>query len=389
MPIATGLLFTLAGVIAVGSSLQMLFERTFDQEDRGWRDLPRCIAYLAILLAVLIAEGTLTGPERHAAGPVVQAVLTFVVVAIFLAWTMHFLLDGRVSWRRVIRPALVTAVLWLGLAFFSAANFFFSAANFSTVVIDDSRTYGTIGVVFTLLTWFILLGSVIVLGAGCGGVWEQRSETGGHGERRLSHPRTGRLLPAGAVTRRNASTLGAPVRSQAPSPRTKRPRSRPCAPTHGAPPQVRPWERQERGNQQQQVELHDRRVDHPHPAEQPVMRDPHATNRQEARHIRKVSRPLVLQVAAKMTQIRRDLDLQHKDRDRDREHTIAERVQAPPVPPLGRCLLTAHTCRPRPAGLRSARHPVQAVRIPTAGSFPVGKRHRSSTIHRNARGDCS
>ena len=166
VPIATGLLFTLAGVIAVVASLQLLYERAFAQEHRGWRDLPRYIAYVAILLAVLIAEGSLSGPERRAAGPVVQAVLTFVVVAVFFAWTMHFLLAGRVPWRRVIRPALVTAVLWLGLAFFSSAYF-------SSVVIDDSRTYGTIGVVFTLLTWFILIGGVIVLGAALGAVWQQ------------------------------------------------------------------------------------------------------------------------------------------------------------------------------------------------------------------------
>jgi membrane protein len=166
VPIATGLLFALAGVIAVVSSLQVLYERAFAQEHRGWRDFPRYFAYVGILLGVLIAEGSLSGPERRAAGAVVQAVLTFVVVAVFFAWTMHFLLAGRVSWRRVIRPALVTAVLWLGLAFFSSAYF-------SSVVIDDSRTYGSIGVVFTLLTWFILIGGVIVLGAAFGVVWQQ------------------------------------------------------------------------------------------------------------------------------------------------------------------------------------------------------------------------
>jgi membrane protein len=169
VPVATGLLFTLAGVIAVVSSLQLLYERAFAQEHRGWRDLPRYFAYVAILLGVLVAEGSVSGSERRAAGAAGQGLLTFVVVAIFFAWTMHFLLAGRVPWRRVIRPALVTAVLWLGLAFFSSGYF-------SSVVIDDSKTYGTIGVVFTLLTWFILIGSVIVLGAGCGAIWQQRRE---------------------------------------------------------------------------------------------------------------------------------------------------------------------------------------------------------------------
>jgi membrane protein len=169
VPIATGLLFTLAGVIAVVSSLQVLYERAFDQMHRGWRDLPRYFAYVAVLLGVLVAEGSVSGSERRAAGPAGQALLTFVVVAIFFAWTMHFLLAGRVPWRRVIGPALITALLWLGLAFFSSAYF-------SSVLIDDSKTYGTIGVVFTLLTWFILIGSVIVLGAACGAVWQPRRE---------------------------------------------------------------------------------------------------------------------------------------------------------------------------------------------------------------------
>jgi len=38
----------------------------------------------------------------------------------------------------------------------------------------DSRLYGTIGVVFTLLTWFIAIGAVIMLGALVGATWDQR-----------------------------------------------------------------------------------------------------------------------------------------------------------------------------------------------------------------------
>ena len=181
VPIATGLLLAFVGVIAVVVSLQVLYERIFLLEHRGWRDLPRYFAYVVILLGVLVAEGSINGPERRAAGPVVQALLTFLVVTIFFAWTMHFLLDGRVSWRSVMRPALLTACFWLVLAFFSAAYF-------SSVVIEDSRTYGTIGVVFSFLTWFILIGGVIMLGAACGAVWQQRGEESFVPEREVTHP---------------------------------------------------------------------------------------------------------------------------------------------------------------------------------------------------------
>ena len=171
VPIVTGLLFSFAGVLAVVASLQVVYERLFDQAHRGWRDLPRYLVWVVVVIALLAAEGIIDHPERRAAGPVVQALLTFVIATIFFFWTMHFLLDGRVPWRRFVRPALVTALLWVALAFFSSLFF-------STTVIDDSKTYGTIGVVFTFLTWFILIGTVIVLGAACGAVWEARGGRG-------------------------------------------------------------------------------------------------------------------------------------------------------------------------------------------------------------------
>jgi membrane protein len=57
---------------------------------------------------------------------------------------------------------MLTALFWLGLELFSSVYF-------SATIISDSRLYGTIGVVFSLLTWFIAIGAVVVLGA-VGGV---------------------------------------------------------------------------------------------------------------------------------------------------------------------------------------------------------------------------
>jgi membrane protein len=167
VPIVTGLLFSLAGILAVIASLQVIYERLFGQEHRGWRDLPRYLVWLAVVLGALVIDGAINKPERAAVGAVGEAILGFVLVAVFFFWTMHFLLAGRVPWRHLVRPALVTALLWVALAVFSSLYF-------SSTVVDDTKTYGTIGVVFTFLTWFILIGSVIVLGAAVGAVWQQR-----------------------------------------------------------------------------------------------------------------------------------------------------------------------------------------------------------------------
>jgi uncharacterized BrkB/YihY/UPF0761 family membrane protein len=100
--------------------------------------------------------------------PIVEALARFGAETLFFWWKMHFLLGGRVRWRVLFRPALVTAVPWLGLAVFSSLFF-------SNSVISDSREYGTIGVVFTLLSWLVLIGTVVVLGAAGGTVWQERA----------------------------------------------------------------------------------------------------------------------------------------------------------------------------------------------------------------------
>jgi len=166
----TGLLFSLAGSIAVVSSPQLLYERVFEQQHHA-RDFPRLVLWVGVFLVAAIAEVVIGGPVRRAAGPVAQGLLGFVVVTILFGWTMHFLLAGRVPWRFLIRPALVSGLLWVALAVFSSIYF-------STTVIDDSKTYGTIGVVFTFLTWFFLIGFVIVLGAAGGAVWQERTSRG-------------------------------------------------------------------------------------------------------------------------------------------------------------------------------------------------------------------
>lgn len=162
-----GLLLSFAGIIAVVSALQVLYERVFGKPHRT-RDFPRLIIWVAVFLATAVLEGITGGPVRSATGPVAQALLGFVLVTGLFAWTMHFLLAGRVAWRSVIRPALITGVCWVALSVFSSQYF-------SSTVIDDSKTYGTIGVVFTFLTWFIAIGFVIVLGAAGGAVWQQRA----------------------------------------------------------------------------------------------------------------------------------------------------------------------------------------------------------------------
>jgi len=95
VPILTGLIFAIAGTIAVAGSLQVLYERAFDIAQRKWRDIPRAVAWLVVLLGALVAEGTVSKPVRTTTGLVVELLVRFVAALIFFWWTMHFLLAGR------------------------------------------------------------------------------------------------------------------------------------------------------------------------------------------------------------------------------------------------------------------------------------------------------
>ena len=85
----------------------------------------------------------------------------------FFWWSIHFLLGGRESWGRVLPAAVATGLFWIGLGVFAAFYF-------SSTIVSDSATYGSIGVTFTLVTWFVAMGAVLTLGAVVGAVWQRR-----------------------------------------------------------------------------------------------------------------------------------------------------------------------------------------------------------------------
>jgi membrane protein len=166
-PIVLGLIVAFAGTMTLVSFLQIIYERVFNQEHRGWRDLHRFVAWVLVLAALTVAAAAYDHPLGRDAGPVVRSLVSFMLITAFLWWTMHFLLAGRLMWRQLIWPAVITSLLWFGLALFSSLYF-------SSALISENKLYGTIGVVFILMTWFIAIGAIVVLGAVCGAVLQER-----------------------------------------------------------------------------------------------------------------------------------------------------------------------------------------------------------------------
>jgi membrane protein len=155
-------LFALGGVNAI----QKLYQRIFELDSRGARDLLRRLIWLGLVVGWLFL-GDLVGPTLRAGGPVLFGIVILVAFTGFWWFAMWFLLGGRITWRRLFPSALATGLCWLGMvAVFSA--------TFSGMVISSYARYGPIGIVFDLLSYILAVGVVIILGAVVGIVWEER-----------------------------------------------------------------------------------------------------------------------------------------------------------------------------------------------------------------------
>jgi Virulence factor BrkB len=164
----SSLAFVAAGTVAVASSLQQIYEKVFRQPRRGMRDLPRLLIWVAVVCGVVAFQSMVGRPVRNAwGGHGMIDLVTFAIYTPFFWWSMHFLLAGRVGWRRLLPSAVATGSLLTVLGVVS--EFYFSS-----MIITDSRTFGDIGAVFALLTWLIAMGVAIILGALAGAVWHNR-----------------------------------------------------------------------------------------------------------------------------------------------------------------------------------------------------------------------
>jgi membrane protein len=155
-------LFALAGA----SEVQQLYERIFDLESHGVRDLLRRLIWWGLTVGTLFLSG-LVWPWVRAGGPLLYGVVSPVVFTGFWWFSMWFLLGGRITWRRLLPSAVATGLCWLGMVLVFSFTF-------SGMVISSDDRYGPIGIVFDLLSYALAVGVVIILGAVVGIVWHER-----------------------------------------------------------------------------------------------------------------------------------------------------------------------------------------------------------------------
>jgi NAD(P)H-dependent FMN reductase len=177
---------------AVSHMLQGWYAKIFRAKVSGWKAMARRVEWLAgffgfVALQVVIVR-RIQPPGGHLGADAAQ----FLVALAFWWWSLHCLLAGQVSWRRLFAAGLATAVCCAGLAAYIAY-----VASIS-IVANEAR-YGSIGAAMTLLTAEIGLGVALQLGAAIGATAGRG--TGNHPARRCQHPQ------ARYPVRRNGAAL--------------------------------------------------------------------------------------------------------------------------------------------------------------------------------------
>ena len=163
----TAYVFFILGGIAAAAAVQDLYERAFDLDARGLKDIVRRFIWLCSVVGVAFVTGWAGPWLRSFGGPVLLVAVGLMALTIYWWFTMWFLLAGRIPWSDLLPSAIATGICWIGM------KVVFSFI-FSSTVIGDDKKYGLIGVVFALMSWLIAIGVVIILGAVAGAVWRER-----------------------------------------------------------------------------------------------------------------------------------------------------------------------------------------------------------------------
>jgi membrane protein len=165
-PVSIGTtVFLVLGAVCVATSIQALYARVYGFEPGDFHVWWRRILWLGVTVAGVTAVNGVNGLLHGV--PVLARIVNLVLVTVYFWWGLRLLLEDRLSWRYLWPSAVATGLFWAGLAIFS--KFYFSQA-----LISSAKTYGSIGVIFVIMTWLIAVGVVVALGGVVGVVWRER-----------------------------------------------------------------------------------------------------------------------------------------------------------------------------------------------------------------------
>ncbi len=176
---ATGVvggLMVLLSATAVSRALQRLCKRAWEIPRAGTRIAPwRWLAWLVLWLAVLVVQG----PMRDGFGVGAWLGIPFTVLGLtgLWWWTQHLLLGGLIGWKPLLPGAVITAIALTALS--GTARLYLPRA-----LNHGLSEYGSLGPVFIMLSWLIVVCVAVAISISAGAVVAQEPSLA----RRLGSP---------------------------------------------------------------------------------------------------------------------------------------------------------------------------------------------------------
>ncbi|AUG79256.1 ribonuclease BN [Kitasatospora sp. MMS16-BH015] len=157
-----GVLVTLLSATTLSRAMQRVCERCWESPKSGARVAAwRWLAWLVVWLAFLVFEGPLR--KGFGAGPGLGLPLLALAATAIWWWTQHLLLGGRVRWYPLLPGALLCGVSVVGVSV--AGQVYLPRAMTQSV-----QKFGPYGVVFTSLSWLIVLFTAVTCAIALGRV---------------------------------------------------------------------------------------------------------------------------------------------------------------------------------------------------------------------------
>ncbi|MFI8242794.1 YhjD/YihY/BrkB family envelope integrity protein [Streptomyces sp. NPDC085866] len=165
---ATGVvggLMVLISATAVSRALQRLCKRAWEIPRAGTRVAPwRWVAWLVLWLGSMLLQGPMR--DGFGLGAWLGIPLTLVTAVGLWWWTQHLLLGGRITWMPLLPGAVITAVVLTVLT--NTAPLYMPRA-INRALAD----YGSLGLVFLLLSWMIVVAVAVAVSISVGAVAAQ------------------------------------------------------------------------------------------------------------------------------------------------------------------------------------------------------------------------
>ncbi|NEA58462.1 YihY/virulence factor BrkB family protein [Streptomyces sp. SID13666] len=171
-----GIIVTLLSATACSRALQRTCERAWRMPRAGARLVAwRWVVWLAVWLVDLLLQGPLH--DGFGVGTALGVPLQLLSGTLLWWWTQRFLLGSRIPWLPLLPGAMLVSAGVLGVVAWSAI--------YMPGAVDRSlRQFGPFGSLFVLLSWLIVLFTVITIGICVGHVIAQEEPVA----RRLGTP---------------------------------------------------------------------------------------------------------------------------------------------------------------------------------------------------------